>query len=304
MPTTLTLHPTPPFDFNKSLDFLEGFSPTRDEQSLSARVLTKAIMVAGQPVVFQVRSSGTVAAPRLDVTLHAAQPLEAAALASARDRLSFFLSLADDLRPFYALAQADPAMAPEIQRLYGMHQVKFPTPFENAAWAVLTQRAPIRMAGKLKQAVVARFGGSLEVDGTRYWAFPEAPALAAVPVGELAALIHHERKAEYLAAVSSAFARVDEAFLRSGDYEAVLAWLLAIKGIGAWSADFILLRGLGRLQQFHFAPASIFERRMSAAISRVYAPGRALKGAEMLALAERYGDQQGYWALYLRTGSG
>src|SRR5437868_2766486 len=93
----LTLHPTPPFDFDKTLDFLEGFSPTRGEQSLAARVLTKAILVAGQVIVFQVRSSGTIDAPRLEATLHSAQPLGAAALAAARDRLSFFLSLDDDL---------------------------------------------------------------------------------------------------------------------------------------------------------------------------------------------------------------
>ena len=152
MISQLTLHPTPPFDFNKTLDFLEGFSPTRGEQSLAARVLTKAIAVAGQVVVFQVASSGAVEAPRLECTLHSAQPLSPATLAAARDRLSFFLSLDDDLRPFYAIAKEDPAMAPEIQRLYGMHQVKFPTPFENAAWAVLTQRAPIPMARKMKQA--------------------------------------------------------------------------------------------------------------------------------------------------------
>ena len=306
----MTLPPTPPFDFNKSLDFLLGFSPTRDEQSLAARVLTKAMMVAGQVVVFEVRSTGTVEAPELECRLHSDQPLGEATLAAARDRLSFFLSLDDDLRPFYALAQADPAMAPEVQRLYGMHQVKFPTPFENAAWAVLTQRAPIPLARKMKQAIVERFGGSLELAGARYWAFPEAAALAAAPVAALAELIHNpsnrsgagERKAQYLAAVSAAFAGVDEAFLRAGDYEAVLAWLRAIKGIGEWSADFILLRGLGRMQQLHFATASVFEKRMSAAVSRVYAPGRALTGEQMAPLAERYGDQQGYWALYLRTG--
>jgi HTH domain len=77
-----------------------------------------------------------------------------------------------------------------------------------------------------------------------------------------------------------------------------------IQGIGEWSADFILLRGLGRMQQLHFTPATIFERRMSTAASRVYpsGPGRALSGREMRPLAERYGDAQGYWALYLRTG--
>jgi DNA-3-methyladenine glycosylase II len=300
----LTLYPTPPFDFNKSLDFLHGFAPTRDEQSLAARTLTKAIMVAGQVVVFEVVSTGTVDAPRLDVTLHTAQPLTPAALAAARDRLSFFLSLDDDLRPFYALAQADPAMAPEIQRLYGLHQVKFPTPFENAAWAVLSQRAPIPIARQMKQAVVERFGASLDLAGQTYWAFPEAAALAAAPVAELAALIHNERKAQYLAAVSAAFAGVDETFLRTADYETVLAWLRAIKGIGEWSADFILLRGLGRMQQLHFTSATIFEKRMSAAVSRVYAPAplRPITGQQMLALAEGYGDQQGYWAFYLRTG--
>jgi DNA-3-methyladenine glycosylase II len=300
--TTGALTPAPPFDFDKTLDFLQGFSPTRDEQSLAARTLTKAIMVAGQPVVFQVRSTGSVEAPRLGYSLYSEGPLPAAALAAARDRLSFFLSLDDDLQPFYLIARADPAFAPEVQRLYGFHQVKFPTPFENAAWAVLSQRAPIPAARKLKQAVVERFGASLAVAGTAHWAFPEAGALAAVPPGELAALLHNERKAHYLSAVAGAFARVDEAFLRTGDYEDVLSWLRQIKGIGEWSADFILLRGLGRMRQLHFTPATIFERRMSSAVSRVYSPGRALTGLLMRPLAERYGEWQGYWALYLRTG--
>ena len=304
MVQNITLYPTPPFDFDKSLDFLQGFSPTRGEQSLAGRVLIKAIMVLGQVVVFEARSRGAVESPRLEVALHTVRPCTPSLLAAARERLSFFLSLDDDLRPFYALAAADPAMAPEVQRLYGLHQVKCPTPFENAAWAVLSQRAPIPVARKLKQAVVERFGGSLELAGTRHWAFPEAATLAAAPIAALADLIHNDRKAQYLAAVSAAFASVDEAFLRSGNYEEVLAWLRAIHGIGEWSADFILLRGLGRMQQLHFTPASIFEKRMSAAVSRVYAPapGRALTGPELAPLAERYGDQQGYWALYLRTG--
>jgi DNA-3-methyladenine glycosylase II len=297
-----TLHPTPPFDFNKTLAFIEGFSPTKAEQSLAGRALSKAIMVQGQAVVFTARSTGSVEAPRLEYTLFSAQPLPAQVEATAVDRLRFFLSLDDDLRPFYAAAQADPAFAPEVRRLYGLHHVKFPTPFENAAWAVLSQRAPIPVARKLKDAVVERFGANLVVDCKRYWAFPEAATLAAVPAGELAALLRNDRKAQYLAAAAAAFAGVDEAWLRGGDYDAVLEWLLAIKGIGEWSADFILLRGLGRMQALHFTPDTIFEQRMSRAISRVYAPGRSLSAAELRPLAERYGQWQVYWSLYLRTG--
>jgi DNA-3-methyladenine glycosylase II len=80
----------------------------------------------------------------------------------------------------------------------------------------------------------------------------------------------------------------------------VRAWLLGIKGIGAWSADFVLLRGLGRMQQLHIARESLFEKRMSDAVSKVYANGKRLSGKEILNLAERYGEWQGYWAYYLR----
>lgn len=39
--------------------------------------------------------------------------------------ICFFLSLDDDLHPFYALAQQDPTFEPIMQELYGYHQVKF-----------------------------------------------------------------------------------------------------------------------------------------------------------------------------------
>jgi hypothetical protein len=55
---TGTLIPTPPFDFDKSLDFLGFFAPLEGEQALSARALTKVVLLEGQMVVFQVAASG------------------------------------------------------------------------------------------------------------------------------------------------------------------------------------------------------------------------------------------------------
>jgi DNA-3-methyladenine glycosylase II len=86
--------PTPPFDFAQSLAFLGLFAPTHSEQAVAEHSLTKAVSVCGQTVAFMVEESGTVEAPRLA----------------------------------YALCAA----APFVRRLYGYHQVKFPTPFENA----------------------------------------------------------------------------------------------------------------------------------------------------------------------------
>jgi DNA-3-methyladenine glycosylase II len=208
--------------------------------------------------------------------------------------MAFFLSLGDDLRPFYAIGLDDPAFAPIVRRLYGYHQVKFLTPFENACWAVLTQRTPIPIAKTIKRALCQRFGASLEIGGRRYWAFPEATRLAAADPADLLELTGNQRRAEYLQAVAAAFGGADERWLRAAPYAEVESWLRGIKGLGAWSATFVMLRGLGRMEQL---PVS--EARLGEAASRAY--GSVLSDDELAAIAERYGAYRGYWAHYLRV---
>ncbi|MDQ2997888.1 MAG: DNA-3-methyladenine glycosylase 2 family protein [Chloroflexota bacterium] len=248
--TTGSLAPAPPFDFDKSLDFLGFFAPMQGEQTLAERALAKAVLLHEQIVVFEIAVSGSIKQPRLAYTLHSDQPINDAIRLAAEDRIAFFLSLNDDLRPFYTLGLDDQSFAPLIQRLYGYHQVKFLTPFENACWAVLTQRTPIPIAKKLKQALVERFGASMTIDGQRYAAFPEPARLAAVDPAELIDLVGNPRRAAYLQAISVAFAGTDEAWLRAAPYAEVEAWLRAIKGLGAWSTTFVLLRVLGRWSSF------------------------------------------------------
>jgi DNA-3-methyladenine glycosylase II len=293
---TGTLTPTPPFDFDKSLDFLGFFAPMEGEQVLAARALAKAVVVHGQIVVFEIAVSGSVEQPHLDYTLHSDQPISDITRAAAEDRIAFFLSLHDDLRPFYAIGLDDPPFAPVIARLYGYHQVKFLTPFENACWAVLTQRNPIPIAKQLKQALAARFGASLMIGEQRYAAFPEPARLAAADPAELLELVSNARRVEYLQAVSAAFAGIGETWLRTAPYAEVEAWLRAIKGLGAWSTTFVLLRGLGRMEQL-----PVGEARLGQAAAQVY--GRALPDTELAALGERYGVYRGYWAHYLRVGA-
>jgi len=293
---TGSLVPTRPFDFDKSLDFLGFFAPTEGEQTLAKRALAKAVLIGEQIVVFEIAVSGSIEQPRLAYRLHSDQSINGATRLAAEDRIAFFLSLNDDLRSFYAIGLDDQSFAPVIQRLYGYHQVKFLTPFENACWAVLTQRTPIPIAKKLKQALIERFGASMTIDGQRYAAFPAPARLAAADPAGLAELAGNARRAEYLQAVSAAFAGVDEFWLRAAPYANVEAWLRAIKGLGAWSTTFVLLRGLGRMEH---RPAG--EGRLGEAAAKVY--GRALSGSDLAAIAARYGAYQGYWAHYLRVGA-
>lgn len=289
-----TLNPTPPFDFARSLAFIGGFPLTRGEPGIAGDTLARAVMIESRPLVFRVVSTGTVEAPRLDCALFADAPITNAVCEATWDRIGFFLSTSDDLAPFYTIGRDDPAFAPVIDQLYGYHQVKFLTPFENAAWAILSQRVQMPVARKMRQALIARYGGAITVDGVEYRAFPDAERLATIAPDELLDILPTLRKAPYLHGAARAFDDMDEQWLRTAPYEEVSTWLRAIPGIGEWSATFILIRGLGRMECLSAEPAVL------RAAERVYGP-RAATPAGLAQVAASYGPYQGYWAHYLRA---
>src|SRR2546429_2550646 len=188
-----TLIPAPPFNFDKSLNFLGVFMPTKQEQTISSHTLSKAISIDGQTIVFQLNSIGTIENPQLEYTLFSAQPITEETQKAVVERMTFFLSLKDDLRPFYRISHEDPYFDPIMDHLYGYHQVKFLTPFENACWAVLTQRNPMKIAQKTKQALIEKYGNHLEVHENVYWAFPEPIQIAVADYGEILKIIRNDR---------------------------------------------------------------------------------------------------------------
>jgi DNA-3-methyladenine glycosylase II len=289
-----TLTPRAPFDFAKTLHFVGDFTPTEGEQRVTTRAITKTITLNGRAVAFQVRDTGILDEPRVEYTLWSEQVLSEAEHRQLRERISFFLSLDDDLSAFYRVGQDDPHFAPIVEALYGLHQPKFLTPFEIACWAVLTQRSPITIAHRVKLALMKRWGTHITLGQETYYAFPEVQQLASVLPAELAEVVRNARKVEYLQAVIDFFSQADETYLRSGDYEAVAASIRAIRGIGEWSAFFILARGLGRTERTPVSGKEILN-----AASRIY--GQEMTPADLQKIVERYGDQQGHWAFYLRA---
>jgi DNA-3-methyladenine glycosylase II len=295
---TGTLTPTPPFDFDKSLQFLGIFAPTMNEQTVSTHTLTKAISIDDQTVVFQLTSIGTIEQSKLNYTLFSSKPFSEDTKNTVIERITFFLSLHDELQPFYRIGREDVDFAPIIEHLYGYHQVKFLTPFENACWAVLTQRNPMKIAQRTKQTLTEKYGNHLEVNGGIYWAFPEPIQIALVAEGELLKLIRNDRRTEYLVAAARAFSEVSDEFLKTATDEEIETWLRSIKGIGEWSAKFIMVRGLGRMEHI-----PLTETRLIEAASKIYAHGDEFSRNELKQLSDKYGSWQGYWAHYIRVAS-
>ena len=283
-----TLEAVPPFEFQRSLDFIKGFRPMAGEQHVGEGALTKAIIVDGKPLLFRVKSAGEGQLP-LGYELFSEEELPDQTAKSAADQISFFLSLDDNIRPFYEIAEKDPKFYPTVQQLWGLHHVKFSSLLEISCWAILAQRIQRPIAQRAKRAITEKFGASLELEGTTYWAFPDYGRLRQATPSQLRLATQNQRIAERLDSLLTNFEDLDEHFLKTAPYEKASERLQRVKGIGEWSAQFILFRGLGRMErlQYNMKPVT---RMMEA----IYGPGKTLDE-----INGQYGRWSGYWSLYL-----
>lgn len=280
-----------PFDFAHTLGFLGRFPAMSGEQTLTPTSLSCAVRAAGVLAGARIQAEGE----GLRYELSSGQDLDETAIETIVDQLSFFLGTDDDVAAFYALAAQDKPFQAVIRRLHGYHQVKFPSPLELLVWAILGQRVPMPVARSMKRAIVGHFGNRVQLDGEEHWAFPDLEQLQTLHEDDYVGLITNRRKAAYLTGAVRGWGEIDQAFLRHGDEQAVREQLLALPGIGPWSASFLMIRGLGRMGTL--SP----DKEGKRAASRVY--GHPVEDAEFTQLAEQYGPWKGYWGHYLRAGA-
>ncbi len=291
-----TVRPVAPFDFDLARDFIQTFPPMHGEQVISEKTLKRAAWASQTPVVFRLSATGTVEEPELHYEFHSDDPLSEVDAAALVRRIETYLSLNDDLHRFYELIDSDPHFIPVKRELYGYHQVKFLTPFENTCWTILSQRNLLPIAQHMKRALIRTFSAAVEFDDRQYWPFPGAKAVVRASVDDLTRLLNNSRRAEYIRGAAVAFSEVDEAFLREGPYDEVFRWLCGIPGVGTWSAAFIMIRSLGRMERIPYG-----DRSLMRIAGHIYGGGQPLPAEEVQRLADHYGDLQGYWGHYLRV---
>ena len=130
-------------------------------------------------------------------------------------------------------------------------------------------------------------------------AFPEPSDLAGLTEADLLTLLPNERKVRALVGLTQAFAGVSTADLMARPTDEVQDWLLGLYGIGAWSALFILVRGLGRYELLaDVQDDSPFLKELLNAARPVYGE---LTLAQLRDKFRSYGEQAGYWGIYLRS---
>jgi DNA-3-methyladenine glycosylase II len=212
----------------------------------------RAVLVDGTPATIEVAETNGSDAPDLTGFVTMAGEITPARLAAAATIAEVLLGLRADLQGFYELADAEPRLRRLKDRFLGVHPPRFPTLFEALANAVANQQLTLEVGIELLNRFTDRFGVVAPgADGTLK-TFPSAGSIAGTAVGPLRELGFSARKAQYLIGLAESVAsgEVDVDELDTMDRAAATDQLRRLRGIGRWSAEYVLLRGLGRLDVF------------------------------------------------------
>ncbi len=229
---SILLRVTSPFDLALSLKAAASFLPAIEPTSATLR---SGVYLDGQPAIVEVRQIGEY--------IEGAAPAWIGAEA-LREIAARIVNAGLDLRPFYALCAEHPVLGPVAASLHGLKPLRPPSLFEMLVIAITEQQLSLAAAFHIRQRLVERFGRRL--DGV--WLFPTPARLATAPIASLKKCGLSERKAEYVQALAGEIAagRLDLAALAGmSDAEAREA-LARHRGLGEWSIDYFLARGLGR----------------------------------------------------------
>jgi DNA-3-methyladenine glycosylase II len=210
-------------------------------------VYRRALLVEGSPLEVAVTQVGPASTPLLHVVL-AGPHLPRSAEAAARSTLARLLGLDLDLSGFYMRAARDPVLNELAERYRGLKPPRFPSGFECLLNAVACQQLSIAAGLTILSRLAAAAGapiGPLHV-------FPTPSDVLRLPPSALRLLGFSERKAETILELARAAAagELELETLGQLDDVAVIEALVRHPGIGRWSADYVLLRGLGRLNIF------------------------------------------------------
>ncbi|MFC4778819.1 DNA-3-methyladenine glycosylase family protein [Paenibacillus sp. GCM10023252] len=152
-----------------------------------------------------------------------------------------------DLGPFYELAERDELLNQVVAKFYGLRVIGIPELFEAICWGIIGQQINLTFAYTLKRRFVETFGQRLDWEGESYWLFPRAELIASLSTADLTPLQLTGKKSEYIIGVAKLLADGElsrEQLLAFGDASLAEKRLVGIRGIGPWTANYVMIRCL------------------------------------------------------------
>ncbi len=239
---TFKLKPVPPFRLDLTVWALRR-RPNNTIDRWDGEIYRRVLIIADRPIELAVSQTGPPEEPLLYITATGSDveiPVTA-----ALDRM---LGLNTDLTDFYRFAENDAQLGSLAQRFRGLKPPRFSTIFEALVNGIACQQLSLAAGISLLNRLAENYGVE---HYPNVHAFPRPIDLASLKPEALRELGFSRQKARAIIELaSSVVSDIDIENLNSLDDEDAIARLREIRGVGRWTAEYVLMRGMGRLHVF------------------------------------------------------
>ena len=281
--------PTSPFNFELTKQVVKLFSPTSENYKIINKCIVFSYNFKNQLIIISLKDAGTLEKPHLQVKLFYDYELDESEITYIQKKIIRHFSLDIDLKKFYTFLYYYSCINKEMRSLYGYHPVSFSSITEAGIWAILTQHSSIEQSIMEKGCLIKLCSFTKKIKYLEFSGFPTISQLSKLSQSQLFEVIQNQKKVNYISNFIKALKNIDEEYLFNFSYDEIFNFLIDIKGIGRWSAEFIILRGAA-----NFSKVPLSEKANIGIFQKYYLD------SPIEAYLSFYGDSCGLWIHYLR----
>jgi DNA-3-methyladenine glycosylase II len=244
--TTFQLKPVPPFRLDLTVWVLRRRAHNLVDR-WDGQTYRRVLVVQDQAVEVAVTQVGLAESPRLLVEAGHAQPRKGLT-ETLTTVLAKMLGLNADLADFYRRANADDPLGPLVARFRGFKPPRYPSVYEALVNAIAGQQISLTLAIHLLNRLASAYGPVLPGAGEPVHAFQGPGELANLTPEDFRSLGFSHSKGRAIIGVAQGLTTgsLDLEDLEKAEAAEAVTRLMGLKGVGRWSAEYVLLRGLGR----------------------------------------------------------
>ncbi len=213
---------------------------------------------------------------------------------SVLKKIRWILSLDVDLTPFYLLMEKNVVMQGIKNRLFGLKLLRSASPYEALIEAVIEQQISKKASMTLRLKLASKYSEFVPYEGKQYFEFPRSEVLASSNYDDLTTLGFSKNKISAIIAISELESQGKLDDLLRTPLTHIYSELSKIKGIGNWTIQYTLIRGLGRYD-IQLQNDTALTRGMDSLFGEDY----FAKQEDRFSFLEQYNIYVGYASFYI-----
>ncbi|MGZ7135762.1 MAG: DNA-3-methyladenine glycosylase family protein [Methanobacterium sp.] len=289
------IKPQEPYNFDLSCMVFRDGNP--EIRNYDKGKFWQVIRANNKLIHIEVKSIGDVDKPELSVDMKSNSDISDDDKKSVLKKVSNIFNMDFNLKLFYETVQNDEIMFKLTKMLYGLKTPTTPTVFEALVDSIVEQQISLKAAHSIERRIIKTFGSTLNIGSHVYYAYPTPYQLNDATSDQLRECGLSYRKVEYIKDISKFIVEGEldlEKFKEYKNIDKIIDELCKIRGIGKWTAELTVIRGLNGLNSFPADDIGI--RRV---ISHYYCNDQKISSEEARNLAEKWGKWKGLAAFYL-----